>query len=143
MLLNKTAPFREYFLIQFYGEGGALELCSSIPGFLPAPCDQFNNTYGHLGVTSCSTPRYSCIRTVAVDGSQNDIYCRFRCFTEGHVEVPCPVTEPEGYGEYYDLIHDPYQTRNTMLQVADPSWYEERLASLEACAGQTQCNVVV
>ena len=77
---------------------------------------------------------------MAIDGSQNDVFCQFKCFNNGLVEVPCPPTQAEGYGEYYDMIHDPYQTRNTMPLLPNPEDYISRLQALQACSGQVQCN---
>ena len=125
--MDVSAPGREYALIQYFGEGGALELCGSLPGDIAAPCDSWNNTY-------------ACLRSIVSSNYQDDIYCQFQCFDDGHVRVPCPADQPEGYGEYYDLVHDPYQTRNAMLQLPSPQWYQARLDALAACAGQQQCG---
>ncbi len=128
LLFNVSTPVREYSLIQYFGESQELEMCGSLPGYLSAPCDQWNNTY-------------SCLRTVTLDGTQNDIYCTFSCFNNAHELVACPADLPEGYGEYYNMITDPFQTQNMMLQLQNKQWYEERLASLITCSGQAQCGL--
>ena len=127
VLFNVSAPRRQYELMQYFGEGQTEELCGSLPGYFAAPCDQWNNTY-------------SCLRSIIPDRFQDDIYCTFKCYNNAHEEVPCPSDQPEGYGEYYDLVHDPYQTRNGMLQLTDPEWYITRLNTLTTCSGQAQCG---
>ena len=132
VLYNTSTPFREYVLVQYFGESQETEFCGcGISGFLSSVCDQWNNTY-------------SCLRTITNDGSQNDIFCQFGCFNNESMEpVPCPMDEPEGYGEYYNLVWDPYQMTNTMLELGNQTWYTTRLATLSSCSGQASCNTVV
>ena len=56
-------------------------------------------------------------------------------------DVPTPVDEPEGYGEYYDLTTDPWQMNNTAraLSPAKRRRLRARLDELRACAGQVGC----
>ena len=85
---------------------------------------------------------YSCVRRVDPASSLDDILCSFTCYDAGRVEVPCPQDQPEGYGEYYDLTTDQYQTVNTALGL-DPTLRATLLATIDAmktCSGQAQCQ---
>ncbi len=52
--------------------------------------------------------------------------------------MPCPKDEAEGYGEYYDLVKDPWQQHNAAREL-DEKTKEElrgRLAQLKSCKGR-------
>ena len=99
-LTAKSASIEQQFLIEYYGESWSqsytgLAICGGVPGYYGQVCDSWNNTY-------------SCVRMI--DATQNflngTIYCQFKCFGPGHVEIPCDMTTPQGYGEYYNLDQD-------------------------------------
>lgn len=61
-----------------------------------APCDGWNNTY-------------TCTRKVETAKSKGSyMYCEFDCFEDlSHRKIACDPSQPEGYGEYYDMAADP------------------------------------
>ena len=144
-LLKGTEPeaWRPDALIQYFGESGLPEKCGSgieeyvdvdgrstawyVGQYIPALCDSWNNTY-------------HCVRTASHD--QDDIYCEFTCYDEGHNEIPCPADSPEAQGEYYDLTADPEQVTNAIaaLEPTKRAALARRVAELRRCRGQAECQ---
>ena len=130
-------------LLQYFGEGKKEETCGAnqleyfqsggamraekVGEYVAAPCDGANNTY-------------SCLRRVDLARGIDDVFCEFECFLDigGGTPVPCPKDEAEGYGEYYDLVKDPWQQHNAAREL-DEKTKEElrgRLAQLKSCKGR-------
>lgn len=147
-LLATTGPveWRTETLIQYFGEG-VVESCGSGRNYyqkdsgdnyiafsdkpyISTPCDGMNNTY-------------TCVRRVTPDLKIDDILCEFTCFHQpGGTPVPCPADQAEGYGEYYDMTKDPWQTVNTARELpADKRQkLSARLEQLRNCQGQKGCE---
>lgn len=136
--------WRKDTLLQYFGEGGAAESCGSnnetyVDGiayadgsYIPAPCDGANNTY-------------TCVRRVDLDATPpiDDKYCEFTCVDADHNPVDCPADWfAETYGEYYDLITDPWETKNTVksLSADELGTLKARVAAMRNCQGQSGCQ---
>lgn len=87
---------------------------------------------------------YQCVRSIDTAQSETNgsIYCEFKCYGEGHVEVPCDADTVQGQGEYYDLDKDYFELDNiwTSLDKNGVDAFKQRIAALMNCSGQTSCN---
>ncbi|EGD77704.1 hypothetical protein PTSG_12796 [Salpingoeca rosetta] len=143
LLLDPHATWKADNVIQYFGEGKTTESCGAnilqyqadnntcwrVGSYIPAPCDGVNNTY-------------TCIRRVSDDLSTNDIFCTFECFDDARRVVPCPANQAGGYGEYYDLRTDPWQTVNLALNIstAQRRAFIDQINALKHCKGQAECQ---
>ena len=95
--------------------------------YLLAPCDGWNNTY-------------TCTRKVATKASPGGyMFCTFKCYEAVTMrEIPCAADQPEGFGEYYDMVKDPWQMHNTApsLTAAEKTELNAHVESMRHCAGQ-------
>eukprot|EP01147_Barroeca_monosierra_P008980 gene8980-1313_t len=143
LLLDQHAIWKEENMIQYFGEGPAEEFCGAFimkylsdnntcwyeGKYTPALCDGVNNTY-------------TCIRRLNTSAGINDIFCMFDCFDLARQPLPCPTNKAEGYGEYYDLSKDPWQTKNAAnsLPAEKRSNFIEKINHLKNCKGQKECQ---
>jgi N-acetylglucosamine-6-sulfatase len=111
-------PRRSDFLVTYFGEYQMpcelwwCDLTKLHHGF-PFPIDGKNNTY-------------NCVRTIDEVSEENSMYCRFE-------------DQEDRFGEYYDLVQDPWQLHNTFFDLSpeQKEQYEKRLEDLKACKGKT------
>eukprot|EP00055_Hartaetosiga_balthica_P017300 m.114894 g.114894 ORF g.114894 m.114894 type:complete len:528 (+) comp9284_c1_seq6:2696-4279(+) len=143
LLVNESAEWKSTQFIQYFGETSTTETCGAYHNvytsdndtcwfefaFIPAPCDGVNNTY-------------NCVRRISKDLSVNDIFCEFTCFNSSRDVVPCPTNQAEGYGEYYDLNKDPWQTVNKALDIPSSLFKEfsQMIDDMRNCSGQQGCQ---
>ncbi|GAB5363917.1 hypothetical protein AAMO2058_000924500 [Amorphochlora amoebiformis] len=145
-LFGKTQEgFRDYALIEYFGEGNIEDCGAGINAYsqnstghffaervgseIPSRCDGMNNTY-------------TCLRRF--NASINDIFCTFECFlAPGGDPVACPLSQAEGYGEYYDMVTDTWQSKNLALEMDQETKddLETLLGRLRSCQGQKECNL--
>ena len=67
------------------------------------------------------------------------MFCTFKCYEAVTMrEIPCAADQPEGFGEYYDMVKDPWQMHNTApsLTAAEKTELNAHVESMRHCAGQ-------
>jgi N-acetylglucosamine-6-sulfatase len=101
---------RSDFLVSYHGEGA-----SPCGWYYQCPKpdivhggDSWNNTY-------------HCVRTISRE--ENSVYCEF--------------VDDENFVEYYDMKDDQWQLTNTQLNQCQKRHYQQRLAQLKSCSGET------
>ena len=140
LLGQKTVSKKQQFLVEYHGEAGkydATQICAdvypkNISGWSNY-CDSWNNTY-------------DCIRMIDDENMKQvngTIYCQFKCYGPGKIEVECDDDgSAQVYGEYYELDDDYYEINNAMLELNNNSkqMYDNMITQFLDCKGQKQCN---
>ena len=136
---DKNETEKQQFLVHYNGEGNGYQdtqICADVyPKVIEGwsnYCDSWNNTY-------------DCVRMIDKGDKEvnGTIYCQFKCFGPGKVEVECDDDgTAQVYGEYYELDSDYFEINNGMkgLNNNTKKMYDQMLETFVDCKGQSQCN---